>query len=168
MGNQSSHTTDSYDRLRQNIIWSRRKSRYKWLEHLVEEPCPHRPPLAKVKGKFLPYSLPSVGPGDDPGVQAVSLQMTFKVIPLEVGCHYFPSGLRSPFQPKNVTVILFGDWGTYVWTTCPSCYAAMPRWKRLWNSLPTDVTSATTLPVFCPRLKLYLFSVSFFAWSAFG
>jgi len=26
---------------------------------------------------------------------------------------------------------------------------------------PTDVTSATTLPVFCARLKTYLFSVSF-------
>ena len=25
--------------------------------------------------------------------------------------------------------------------------------SRLWNSLPTDVTSATTLPVFCSRLK---------------
>jgi len=31
--------------------------------------------------------------------------------------------------------------------------------SRLWNSLPTDVTSATTLPVFCSRLKTYLFSV---------
>jgi len=33
--------------------------------------------------------------------------------------------------------------------------------SRLWNSLPTDVTSTTTLPVFCSRLKSYLFSVSF-------
>jgi len=33
--------------------------------------------------------------------------------------------------------------------------------SRLCNSLPTDVTSATTLPVFCSRLKTYLFSVSF-------
>ena len=33
--------------------------------------------------------------------------------------------------------------------------------SRLWNSLPIDVTSATTLPVFCSRLKTYLFSVSF-------
>ena len=42
------------------------------------------------------------------------------------------------------------------------------RWvgtgSRLWNSLPTDVTPATTLPVFCSRLKTYLFSVSFPAW----
>jgi len=30
----------------------------------------------KVKGKVFPYSLPSVGPGADPGVQAVSLQVT--------------------------------------------------------------------------------------------
>jgi len=28
------------------------------------------------KGKDFPYSLPSVGPGDDPGVQAVSPQVT--------------------------------------------------------------------------------------------
>ena len=27
------------------------------------------------KGKGFPYSLPSVGPGADPGVQAVSLQV---------------------------------------------------------------------------------------------
>ena len=30
----------------------------------------------KVKGKGFPYSIPSDGPGADPGVQAVSPQMT--------------------------------------------------------------------------------------------
>ena len=30
----------------------------------------------KVKGKGFPYSIPSVGPGADPGVQVVSLQVT--------------------------------------------------------------------------------------------
>ena len=30
----------------------------------------------KVKGKVFLYSLPSVGPGADPGVQAVSPQVT--------------------------------------------------------------------------------------------
>jgi len=30
----------------------------------------------KVKGKVFPYSLSSVGPGADPGVQAVSPQVT--------------------------------------------------------------------------------------------
>ena len=29
------------------------------------------------KGKVLPYSLPSVWPGTDPGVQAISPQVTF-------------------------------------------------------------------------------------------
>jgi len=30
----------------------------------------------KVKGQVFPYSLPSVGPGADPGVRAVSPQVT--------------------------------------------------------------------------------------------
>jgi len=34
-----------------------------------------RPLVKKVKGKVLPYSLPSVGPRADSGVQAVSLQV---------------------------------------------------------------------------------------------
>jgi len=33
-------------------------------------------PASKSKGKVFPYSLPSVGPGADPGVQAVSPQVT--------------------------------------------------------------------------------------------
>ena len=32
--------------------------------------------ILQVKGKVFPYSLPSVGPGADPGVQAVSPQVT--------------------------------------------------------------------------------------------
>jgi len=32
--------------------------------------------VAKCKGKVFPYSLPNVGPGADPGVQAVSPQVT--------------------------------------------------------------------------------------------
>jgi len=32
--------------------------------------------FASKKGKVFPYSLPSVGPGADPGVQAVSPQVT--------------------------------------------------------------------------------------------
>jgi len=35
------------------------------------------------------------GPGADPGVQTVSLQVTKAVHPA-VGCHYFPPGLRLP------------------------------------------------------------------------
>jgi len=32
--------------------------------------------LGKVKGKVFPYSLPSVGPGADPGVQAVRYSLS--------------------------------------------------------------------------------------------
>ena len=32
--------------------------------------------VCMCKGKVFPYSLPSVGPGADPGVQAVSPQVT--------------------------------------------------------------------------------------------
>ena len=32
--------------------------------------------FSPYKGKVFPYSLPSVGPGADPGVQAVSPQVT--------------------------------------------------------------------------------------------
>jgi len=57
------------------------------------------------KGKGFPYAMPSVGPGADPGVQAVSLQVTVKVIHPAVGCHYFPLGLRLPFQPHSITAL---------------------------------------------------------------
>jgi len=58
--------------------------------------------------KGFPYSLPSVGPGADADVQAVSQQV--------VGCHYIPPGLWLPSQPQSITgqyqVILLGDRGT--------------------------------------------------------
>jgi len=60
--------------------------------------------LVSEKDKVLPYSLPSVRPRADPGVQAVCPQSTFKSSPA-VGCHYFPQGLQSPSQQKNVTVL---------------------------------------------------------------
>jgi len=55
------------------------------MERRVPEPIPvlrsqpvgdvsRKPGGKKVKGKVFPYSLPSVGPGADPGVQAVSPQ----------------------------------------------------------------------------------------------
>jgi len=53
----------------------------------------------RLKGKGFPYSLQSVWPGADPGVQAASLQ----VIHPAVGCQYFSPGLRLPSQPQNIT-----------------------------------------------------------------
>ena len=39
---------------------------------------PLYPGMVKGKGKGFPFSIQSVGPGADPGVQAVSLQVTVK------------------------------------------------------------------------------------------
>ena len=43
---------------------------------LVPSAADKRTTLACKKGKGFPYSIPSVGPGADPGVQAVSPQVT--------------------------------------------------------------------------------------------
>jgi len=56
------------------------------------------------EGKVLPCLLPSVGPGADPGVQAVRPQVTLSHPLQTVGCHYFSPGLQSPSQP-NITVL---------------------------------------------------------------
>ena len=55
----------------------------------------------KDKVKAFPYSIASVGPGADPGVQAVRPQ----IIHPAVGCHYFPPGLRLPPQPQSITAL---------------------------------------------------------------
>jgi len=38
--------------------------------------APPRTRIVRLKGKGFPYSSPSVGPGADPGVQAISPQVT--------------------------------------------------------------------------------------------
>jgi len=48
----------------------------------------------KGKGKGFPYSTPSVGPGADPGVQAVSLQVTVS----------HPPGSRLPLPSARPAV----------------------------------------------------------------
>jgi len=46
-------------------------------QYLAESFASEGLPSSKSENKVLPYSLPSVGPGADPSVQAVSLQVTF-------------------------------------------------------------------------------------------
>jgi len=53
-------------------------------------------PFDCLKVKAFPYSIPSVGPGADSGVQAVSPA---------VGGHYFLPGLRLPPQPQSITAL---------------------------------------------------------------
>ena len=50
----------------------------------------------KAKGKGFPYSIPSVGPGADPGVQAVSPQVTVS----------HPSGVIVKGQKFKIEVLL--------------------------------------------------------------
>jgi len=52
-----------------HLTFSVRVFYYDILVHFSQYAC-------KSKGKLFPYSLPSVGPGADPGVQAVSPQVT--------------------------------------------------------------------------------------------
>ena len=50
--------------------------------------------VVSKKGEGFPYSIPSVGPGADPGVQAVSLQVTVS----------HPHGGRLPLLSARPTV----------------------------------------------------------------
>ena len=66
----------------------------------------------ETQGKGFPYSIPSVGPGADPDVQAVSLQVTVS----------HPPGGRLPLlsarpavtspAAEHHQVVLLGDRGT--------------------------------------------------------
>ena len=57
------------------------------------------------KGKGFPYSIPSVGPGADPGVQAVSPQV--------IASH--PPGGRLPLLSARPTVIFPAACITALW-----------------------------------------------------
>jgi len=53
----------------------------------------------KYYTNVLAYTV--LGPGFDPGVQAVSPL----IIHLGVSCYYFPPGLWLPVQPQSVTAL---------------------------------------------------------------
>ena len=84
-----------------------------------------------IKGKGFPYSIPSVGPGADPGVQAVSLQVTVS----------HPPGGRLPLLSARpvVTFPATQHQGTKLYCLvtdahrceqlAQGCYAALP-WVR--------------------------------------
>jgi len=67
-----------------------------------------------LKGKVLLYSLPSIGPRADPGVQAVSPLVTswwWAAITFHQTCSHLPSRRTSP-SFDQYQVILLGDRGT--------------------------------------------------------
>ena len=67
------------------VLESRQKSHWDRLKQIMS------------KGKDFPYSLPSVGPGADPGVQAVSPQVTWSE-----SCH-IPSSSLPLLSARQVT-----------------------------------------------------------------
>jgi len=72
------------------------------LDTLLADKCQYYIDIKKVKGNVLPYSFPSVGPGADPGVQAVSPQVSLS----------HPSGGRLPLLSSRpaVTSVAFTRW----------------------------------------------------------
>ena len=83
------------------------------------------------KGKGFPYSLPSVGPGADPGVQTVSPQVTISHPPggrlplLSIRpAVTFPARASPPLD--RYQVILLGDRHKCE-QLAQRCYAALPR-----------------------------------------
>ena len=99
--------------------------RYTSLPDFIQKFAPYRGEGDLVKGKVLPYSLPSVGPRADPGVQEVGTQVTISHLPDGIGCHYFcqawgylPSRTASP-PIGRYQILLLGDRGTCVWAACP-------------------------------------------------
>ena len=94
-------------RCEQLNLWTTLRSccpEYRKLTHdlLIASPTLNRCTTAPPKeSKVLPYSLPSFGPGADPGVQAVSPQVKRSHPP--GGRLPLPPGLRLPSQPKSVT-----------------------------------------------------------------
>jgi len=60
------------------------------------------------KGKVLPYSLPSVGPGADPGVQAVSSSELSLVTIIDSDRTFFCLKLRGDYRcmPSIIVVII--------------------------------------------------------------
>ena len=61
--------------------------------------------MVKLKGKVLPYSLPSVGPGADLKCTGQSARRWLEAIHPAVGCYCFPPGLRLPSHPLMAKII---------------------------------------------------------------
>ena len=71
------HLGTAHDQLALRFLQVRPLLRNHDAQQLVLQPATSASLAAVLKkGKVFPYSLPSVGPGADPGVQAVSPQVT--------------------------------------------------------------------------------------------
>ena len=84
---------------------------------------------SKIKDKALPYLLPSVGPGADPGIQEVSPQFSLS---------HFPGSII--LQP---VLSYTAWWQMHIGVLAQGCYAALSRCEL--NPRPIDYMSNTLL-----------------------
>ena len=109
--------------------------------------------LQSAKGKVFICSLPSIGPGADPGVSQPTVTFYFLSHPSAVGCHYFLQG-QVTFPATSTSfnqyqVILLGDIGIYrCEQLAQSCYRtertqnlAIKTFSRQYNRLHINITS---------------------------
>ena len=106
----------------------------------------------KGTGKGFPYSIPSVGPGADPGVQAVSPQVTVSHPP---GCHYFPPGLQLPPQPQSITALwpvpsYTAWWQRHIGVSNLPIVVTQRCLEQIWTC-DLLIASPNALPVIPPR-----------------
>ena len=95
--------------------------------------------IINVKVKASNTRFQALGPELIPGYRQSGRRWLHKsstqrkaAITFRQACSYLPSCTASPTLDRY-QVILLGDRGTYVWTTCPSCYAALPRVGFEWT-----------------------------------
>ena len=87
-----------------------------------------------------------------------------------VGCHYFPPGLQTPSQPKNVTFLRSVPRYTFwwqVWTTCPcllrSFVPARSKPTTYWSQV--QCLTATPLCHLCRYVSCALCQVSAYCYN---
>ena len=125
----------------------------------------------KDKGIVFPYSLPSVGPGADPGVQAVSPQVTWSE-----SCHRPGSGLpllsARPAVPERITFKVATLTYRALHGSAPPCLASsftcvadMPHRRTDAGSGPPPLNSLTFRPPIVDRRVNYRRSCLSCCWS---
>jgi len=106
--------------------------------------------LLTKKGKVLPYSLPSIGPGADPGVQAVSPQVTWSHppdgrLPLLFARPAVTFPAEERHCPSAGTRLYCLLTGTCLWAACP---------RLLPGSGPAEIRTRDLLGSWANALRL--------------
>ena len=106
--------------------------------------------------KVFPYSLPSVGPGADPGVQAVSRRWreVNHAIDPAVGCHNFLPGLRFQYKTYFIAFQSHEQLRGAAWQWTVPCRKQTEIWIHYieggvlaWLSVWSEVQMAQLMPL---------------------